>query len=148
MKKLLALLLSCLALGLVVAACGDDDEDSGDDGAATTEQPADTGGADEPAEGDATDEEQAEGGGGTTVSIVDVKFDPEEITVKVGDTVTWTNDDPFAHTVTYEAGPGEEFDSGNMDGGATFEQTFEEAGTVDYFCELHSNQTGKVIVEE
>ena len=43
MKRWLALLLACLALGLVVAGCGDDDDDDGGD-AQTTEQPAEDSG--------------------------------------------------------------------------------------------------------
>jgi plastocyanin len=137
MTKWLAMLLACLALGLVAAGCGGDDDDDGGggDGAATTEQPA--GGGDEGGGGG--------GGGGTEVSMQDIAFDPAEVTVAVGDTVTWTNNDSVGHDVT-----GDSFssgDAGGMAGGDTFEHTFEEAGTFDYVCTVHPGMEGSVVVE-
>jgi len=73
-----------------------------------------------------------------------------EVTVSVGATVTWTNDDTAAHTVTSGTptdGPDGVFDSSIVMSGATFEHTFEEAGDYDYFCIVHPWMTGKVIVE-
>lgn len=75
---------------------------------------------------------------------------PAETTVGVGGTVTWTNDDTAAHTVT-SGTPTDEpdgmFDSSIIMSGATFEYTFEEAGQYDYFCIVHPWMTGKVSVE-
>jgi plastocyanin len=73
-----------------------------------------------------------------------------EVTVSVGATVTWTNDDTAAHTVTSGTptdGPDGMFDSSIIMSGATFEYTFEEAGDYDYFCIVHPWMTGKVTVE-
>ena len=73
-----------------------------------------------------------------------------DITVGIGTTVTWTNDDTAAHTVTSGTptdGPDEAFDSGIITAGSTFENTFEEAGDYDYFCIVHPWMTGKVTVE-
>jgi plastocyanin len=132
MRKLLALLLACLALGLVVAGCGGDDDDDdggGGGGGATTEQPADGGG----------------GGGGAEVTMEGIEFRPAEITVAAGDTVTWTNNDSAGHDVT-----GDDFESGEPGGiaqGDTFEHTFEEAGTFDYVCTVHPGMEGTVTVE-
>jgi plastocyanin len=114
MRKWLALLLACLALGLVVAGCGDDDDDGG-------------------------------GGGGAEVTMEGIAFNPAEITVAAGDTVTWTNDDSAGHDVTAD-----EFESGEPGGiaqGDTFEHTFEEAGTFDYVCTVHPGMEGTVTVE-
>ncbi len=75
---------------------------------------------------------------------------PAETTVGVGGTVTWTNDDTAAHTVTSGTptdGPDGTFDSSIVMSGATFEYTFEEAGQYDYFCIVHPWMTGKVAVE-
>lgn len=75
---------------------------------------------------------------------------PAETTVGVGGTVTWTNDDTAAHTVTSGTptdGPDGMFDSSIIMSGATFEYTFEEAGQYDYFCIVHPWMTGKVSVE-
>ena len=71
-----------------------------------------------------------------------------EITVSSGTTVTWTNDDSTAHTVTpgENAQPEGQFDSGMMAPAATFEHTFAEAGEYPYFCLLHPNMVGTVSV--
>jgi plastocyanin len=79
----------------------------------------------------------------TEVSVVDVAFQPADIEVPVGTTVDWTNEDPFAHTVTARDGT---FDSGTMDAGQTFSRTFAEPGTIEYFCEIHPSMTGTVTV--
>ncbi|MGQ0771787.1 MAG: cupredoxin domain-containing protein [Nitrososphaerota archaeon] len=80
-------------------------------------------------------------------------FLPSTVTVGVGGTVTWTNDDTAAHTVTsgnLSTDPdnvGTVFDSSIFMSGKTFEYTFDEAGDYDYFCVVHPWMTGKVIVE-
>ncbi len=134
MKRWLALLLACLALGLVVAGCGDDDDDDGGD-AQTTEQPAeDSGGGDD-----------AAAGGGGEVVMKGIKFVPPEVTVAAGDTVTWTNEDTVGHDVT-----GDSFssgDSGGLQNGDTFKFTFKKAGTFDYVCTVHPGMEGSVTVE-
>ncbi|MGD8684112.1 MAG: cupredoxin domain-containing protein [Chloroflexota bacterium] len=79
----------------------------------------------------------------TEVSVVDVTFQPADIEVPVGSTVDWTNEDPFAHTVTARDGV---FDSGTMDAGGIFSQTFSEPGTFEYFCVIHPSMTGTVTV--
>ncbi|CDI05879.1 Protease inhibitor Kazal-type (fragment) [Candidatus Nitrosotenuis uzonensis] len=76
---------------------------------------------------------------------------PAEVTIGIGGTVTWTNDDTAAHTVTSgninAGGPDGVFDSSIFMAGKTFEHTFDEAGEYDYFCIVHPWMTGKVIVE-
>jgi len=80
------------------------------------------------------------------ISITDDKdFSPEELTINVGDTVTWTNDDDSPHTVTADDG---QFDSGNMGEGATWSYTFTEVGTYDYRCDYHSSMTATITVVE
>lgn len=72
---------------------------------------------------------------------------PYEITVAAGATVTWSNDDTAAHTVTsgnINAGPTSAFDSGMLMAGDTFEFTFKGAGNFDYFCMIHPWMTGIV----
>lgn len=79
-----------------------------------------------------------------------VCYTPAEVTVGTGGTVTWTNDDTAAHTVTSGTptdGPDGVFDSSIVMSGATFEHTFEEAGEYDYFCIVHPWMAGKVTVE-
>jgi plastocyanin len=125
-----ALLLACLALALVAAGCGgDDDDDGGGGGAATTEEQA----------------APEASGGGAEVSMKDIKFDPESVTVNAGDTVTWINDDSVGHDVTADGFKSGE--PGEMQNGDTFEHTFDEAGTFDYVCSVHPGMEGSVTVE-
>ena len=77
------------------------------------------------------------------------KFNPAEVTVKQGTTVTWRNDDSVAHTVSN--GPRSSpsgFDSGEIAPGGTFSFTYTEVGRFEYHCKLHSNMDGVVIVEQ
>ncbi|MFN3654864.1 MAG: plastocyanin/azurin family copper-binding protein [Candidatus Nitrosotenuis sp.] len=77
-------------------------------------------------------------------------FIPSTVTIGIGGTVTWSNDDTAAHTVTSgsaETGPDGTFDSSILMAGKTFAHTFDEAGDYDYFCIVHPWMTGKVIVE-
>ena len=74
---------------------------------------------------------------------------PSQVTVNVGDTVTWSNDDTAAHTVTSgnpTDGPDGTFDSSLFMAGTTFEYTFDTAGTFDYFCMVHPWMKGTVNV--
>lgn len=79
------------------------------------------------------------------VAIEDFLFSPEDLTIEVGDTVTWTNLDSFSHTATSTSGPAS-FDSGNLATGDTFSFTFDTAGTYEYFCEIHPNMIGSITV--
>ena len=82
------------------------------------------------------------------VSITDdMKFDPEDLAINVGDTVTWTNNDGMGHTATSTDGPAS-FDSGNIAAGATWSFTFTEAGTYNYKCNYHSSMTAAITVVE
>ena len=88
--------------------------------------------------------------GENEVWMQSIAFVPESITVSVGTTITWTNKDNVAHTVTSGTpdNPTGTFDSGNMTAGETFSFTFDTAGTFVYFCQLHPTQmTGTVIVQ-
>ncbi len=76
-------------------------------------------------------------------------FLPFEVSVAVGATVTWSNDDTAVHTVTSgnpTGGIDELFDSSIFMSGETFEITFNDAGTFDYFCLVHPWMTGIVNV--
>ena len=77
------------------------------------------------------------------VSIIDLAFEPATLTVEPGTTVTWTNTGLALHTVTAEDGS---FDSGTLENGATFEQTFADPGTYAYVCQIHPDMTGTIEV--
>lgn len=70
-------------------------------------------------------------------------FNPANLTITVGDTVTWTNADDSPHTATADGGT---FDSGTLDSGATFSHTFTSVGTFTYVCSFHDEMVGTVTV--
>ena len=78
------------------------------------------------------------------VAIGGFAFSPASITVSVGDTVTWTNNDPQTHTATADDAS---WNSGNIaGGGGTKAVTFTTAGTFPYHCAIHSSMTGSITV--
>jgi plastocyanin len=81
-----------------------------------------------------------------TVLMSGMAFNPVTITVSAGTTVTWKNDDSYAHTATSDAGV---WDSGNIAGGASASYKFTSAGTFQYHCTYHSamGMKGTVIVQ-
>ncbi|MCC7009796.1 MAG: cupredoxin family copper-binding protein [Acidobacteria bacterium] len=78
------------------------------------------------------------------VTIEAVAFSPADVRVKTGDRITWTNRDPFAHTVTTV---GDGFDSGSIGAGQSWTFRASRAGAFPYVCSLHPVMTGTVIVE-
>jgi plastocyanin len=91
------------------------------------------------------------GGSGTSepVAATEVEmvksysFDPKVIEIEAGDTVTWTNEDNFTHTVQVEGR-----EDHKVERGESVEITFDEPGTYDYVCTLHSqDMDGTVIVK-
>lgn len=88
--------------------------------------------------------ETARPSGGTAVTVVDFAYQPTPLTVTAGDTVTWTNEDDAAHTVTSDGdGP---LTSGEIAGGGTFEHTFDQPGTYEYVCTFHPTMMGTIEV--
>ncbi|MGI0045928.1 MAG: cupredoxin domain-containing protein [Nitrosotalea sp.] len=87
--------------------------------------------------------------GAHTQSAGQKYFDPASLSVKVGTTVVWTNQDSASHTVTSgdpSGGPSGTFDSGLIKPGNTFKYTFASAGTTPYYCTVHPWMTGKILV--
>ena len=78
------------------------------------------------------------------VQVVDFAFQPAILTIPVGATVTWTNTGQRTHTVSADDGS---FDSGRLDPGETFSQTFTEPGTHTYHCGFHPEMQGTITVE-
>jgi plastocyanin len=136
--KLLALILTCVALGLVAAGCGGDDDNGGGGGAGGGDGGAANGGG-------------GAGGGGVEVSIEAFQFMPADVTVAPGETITFTNNEDIAHDVHKSAGPGKDFGSGPTGGlkrGDTFELTLDEPGSYEYVCNMHSpGMVGEIVVK-
>src|SRR5215218_10058038 len=79
------------------------------------------------------------------VQVIDFAFEPGTITVPAGTTVTWTNTGSRPHTVTADDGS---FDSGRLDPGEQFSQTFDQPGTFAYHCGFHPEMQGSIVVTE
>ena len=79
----------------------------------------------------------------TKVTIDNFTFEPAQLTVKVGTTVTWKNRDDIPHTVV-AAG---KFRSKTIDTDDSYSFTFTTAGDYKYFCSLHPHMTGTIKVE-
>jgi plastocyanin len=127
MTKLIALILACLALGL--AACGGDDDSSGDSGGGGGSSSGQSNGG------------GASAGGGASVGMKDIQFNPKDLTVKAGETITFTNDESVPHDVHKESGPGGDFSSGpdgGMQQGDTFKLKLDQPGTYEYVCKVHA----------
>jgi plastocyanin len=80
----------------------------------------------------------------SAVTIAGLAFNPATVTIQVGDSVTWTNQDSTAHTAT--AGDGS-FDTGQLANGDSDSVTFDTAGTFAYICSIHPQMSGSVVVE-
>jgi len=78
------------------------------------------------------------------VAISGSSFSPREVTVTVGDTVTWTNSDQITHTATADGGS---FDTGALSNTESGTVTFSTAGSFPYHCTIHPNMTGTITVE-
>ncbi len=78
------------------------------------------------------------------MTIENLAFSPAALTVPIGTTVIWTNNDATTHTVTSNTGL---FDSGSLNNGATFSFTFNTKGTFEYHCTIHTTMHGTITVQ-
>ncbi|MDO8669605.1 MAG: cupredoxin family copper-binding protein [Candidatus Buchananbacteria bacterium] len=82
------------------------------------------------------------------VTLSGFAFNPKIITIKKGDTIIWTNQDPVGHTVTSDPGSAVNFSSSTLDKGDTYRMTFNAVGTFNYHCSPHPSMTAQIIVTE
>jgi len=80
------------------------------------------------------------------VTIVDFAFQPAALTVKVGDTVTWTNTGNAPHSVKWDDGT--PASAPLAKGGAPYQRTFDAPGTFTYACGIHGSMKGSITVTE
>ena len=78
------------------------------------------------------------------VSIDNFDFSPMTLSVPVGGTVSWTNNDDIPHTVRAVDGS---FHSKALDTGDSFSFTFAKPGVYSYFCSIHPKMLGKIVVK-
>jgi plastocyanin len=131
-----------LALSLGLAACGGGDGTTTETGGA----PAESTGESE--SGTETESEPAPSGKAAKsekVQIVEFTYQPDPVVVQVGGKVIWQNQDTAPHTATADDGS---FDTGIIERGKIKSETFKEAGTFPYFCEVHPTMHGTVEVVE
>jgi plastocyanin len=76
------------------------------------------------------------------VAMKAVDYAPKQITVRVGDTVEWTNDDIVAHTATAQDRSWEV----NVLPRKSGQMVMKTVGSVSYFCRYHPNMKGEIIV--
>jgi plastocyanin len=81
----------------------------------------------------------------TTVEMRNNAFNPPQLNVAPGTTVTFVNNDNVPHTATADNGL---FDSGELAPGSSFPVVLDGAGTVTYHCELHPEMQGSIVVGE
>ncbi|MCX6745888.1 MAG: cupredoxin domain-containing protein [Candidatus Parcubacteria bacterium] len=77
------------------------------------------------------------------VQIMNFAFNPATLTIKVNDTVKWTNNDSVPHAI---AGTG--FGSSTLNNGETYSNIFNQVGIYDYHCSIHPSMTGQIIVTQ
>ena len=78
------------------------------------------------------------------VKIDNFVFSPNPLTVPVGSTIRWTNQDDIPHNVVSDD---KSFKSKALDTDDTFTYTFTKPGTYIYFCSIHPKMTGKIVVQ-
>ncbi len=80
------------------------------------------------------------------IEIKDFAFNPQTITVKSGEKVTWINRDEEPHTIV---SVGKQFKKSTaLDTDQEFTITVGAPGTYDYFCSVHPKMTGTIVVEK
>ncbi|HEX5900156.1 MAG TPA: plastocyanin/azurin family copper-binding protein [Solirubrobacteraceae bacterium] len=118
-------LLLCAAGALAAAGCGS----SNNSGSGSSSTPAAS---------------SSSSSGEVAIKMQNIAFDPKAVTVKVGQKVTWTNDDSVDHNVTSQSG--ETIKSQNFGKGATFSFTPTKAGAIKYVCTLHPGMDATLTV--
>jgi plastocyanin len=78
------------------------------------------------------------------VDVVDDDYEPRDLTIRPGTTVTWKFVGDRPHTVTDDRGA---FDSGTLERGGEFIERFDEPGEYFYYCRLHHAMLGTLRVE-
>jgi plastocyanin len=136
LKTLLTPVLVATAFGLSACGGGDDSDTS------TVSEPAESStaesGSNAPAPSGAAPR-------AAKVEIANFAYDPDPVTVQVGGKVIWLNQDSAPHTATAEDGS---FDTGTLEEGKLKSETFKQAGTYEYICQIHPDMHGVVEVTE
>ena len=136
MTKTPATMAVCLAgLALPIAGCGDDDDDGGDSANTQTESAP------------ATTSQQETVPAAVSVAIGDNNYKPQDITLKVGQSIKWKNSGAVAHTVTSDDDSKVKFDSGKLAPNSVYALKPPTQGKITYYCTIHGkSQSGTATV--
>ncbi len=127
-------MVGCLVLtGALLAGCGSDSKKSSSTSTPAAAPASTTPPAATPASG-----------GVVAIQMKGTAFKPPQVTAKVGQTVKWTNEDPFDHNVKADAG--ENFKSKAFGQGKTYAYKLDKAGTISYECTIHPGMKGTITV--
>jgi plastocyanin len=148
-----AALITVLVAALAATGCGSSNNSkttstqttaTSSTGQGSSTKPAGTASPSNPTGGSVTTGKKAPAGG-VSVTMQNTSYIPKNITVHVGQKITWVNKDPIPHTATATAGA--KFDSGVMQPGAKYSFTPTKPGTIAYWCTIHRQvQTGTITV--
>lgn len=127
MRRILPAL--CAVVVLAAAGCGSSNSSSTSSGSSS---------------GSASTGAASSSGGAVAIKMQNIAFDPKAVTVKVGQKVTWTNEDSVDHNVTSQSG--ESIKSDNFGKGGTFSFTPTKAGKISYVCTIHPGMTATLTV--
>lgn len=127
-RRILALTTALGALTVTGCGSGDSSSDSTSTPAASTSTAA-----------------PAATGGGVAIGMKNIAFTPRSVTVKVGQKITWTNQEGIDHNVVADSGA--DFQSDNFGEGKTFTFTPAKTGTIKYECTIHPGMTGTITVK-
>lgn len=141
MLRLLCVGGACVALAFG-AGCGGDDEDTGGGSAATQETPAPATTEAETQTETATSGKSAEGD--IEIKIKDFAFDPQDVTAKVGQKITWVNEDDAPHNAVAQNGG--DLKTSTFEKGGSDSYTLDEPGTIEYICTVHPQMKGTIEV--
>jgi plastocyanin len=130
MKNRILLISILIVTGFLVSACNLSAQESS--GSTAT-----------PAVSETATEQDLLQTGISVVKMYNLSFVPEELTIPVGTTVRWTNEDTLQHTATADNGS---FDSKTLNYGESYSVKFDKAGTYTYKCTNHITMIGKIIV--
>lgn len=131
LRKLIGVLLSLMVIGLGLAGCSGS-TNTNEKSAATPEATV------------APASEDLLTSGIAIIKMYNLSFVPDEITIPVGTTVRWTNEDTLQHTATADDGS---FDSKELSYGESYSVKFDKPGTYTYKCADHITMIGKIIVK-
>lgn len=143
LKPLLIAALVALSLGL--AACGGGGSDSTSSDTATAPPAGEETSGEETESTESEPAPSGEAAKSEKVDIVEFTYQPDPVVVQVGGKVIWQNQDTAPHTATADDGS---FDTGTIEKGKIGSETFKQAGTFAYFCEIHPTMHGTVEVVE